>query len=289
MDDVKFASPQTVDSAVNLLSEHGQDAALISGGQSLLPMMRQRLADFDILIDINDIDGMDYIEKDGGRIKIGCLVRHADVAKSELVETDCTMLAEGSRSIGDVQVRNRGTLCGAVAHADPAGDPPVIATTLNAEIKSQGDDGEQTYDAETFFQGFFETQLENTEIVTEVSFPTVDQPCGAAYEKYEPSAGAYPVATVGVFVELENGIVIDANIVTGAIEHKPMVMTEPIDLLLGTDPKEGDLNEIAEVTGRNSEPMEDADGGVDFKKEITKTLTKRAGKTAIQRAGGSIQ
>jgi carbon-monoxide dehydrogenase medium subunit len=289
MGDIKYANPDTIDDALSLLLEYGDDAAVISGGQSLMPMLRQRLAGIEYVIDINGVEERDYIERDGDVIRFGCLVRHADVAASDAVGEDCEILAETATHIGDVQVRNRGTLCGAIAHADPAGDPPVVATALDAEIESCDGDGTHTYDGRSFFHGFYETELDKSEIVTEVRFPVIEQPCGAAYEKYEPSAGAYPTATIAAVVELDDGIVTDATLVTGALEPGPTVMSEAADQLVDESPTEETVIETAVLVGENSDPMEDVDGSAEFKQEMTKTLAKRALTTAVERAGGEIQ
>ncbi|WP_255197485.1 FAD binding domain-containing protein [Halorarius litoreus] len=286
---VKYSNPETIADAVALLGEYGEDAVVISGGQSLMPMLRQRLADYELIVDINEIEDQDFVTVDGDDLRIGCLVRHADVANSDTVAEHCEMLAEMAAEIGDTQVRNRGTLCGAIAHADPAGDPPVVAAALDAEITSQGPDGEQTYDGSTFFHGFYETALGKNEIITEVSIPVVESPRGAAYQKYEPSAGAYPTATVAAVVELDGDVVTDATLVTGAIEPGPTPMPDAESHLEGETLTEALVTETAEQVGDGSDPMEDSDGSVEFKREITKTLAKRALVTAIDRAGGNIE
>lgn len=289
LQDIKYTSPETIADAAALLGEYGEDATVISGGQSLMPMLRQRLADYELLVDINEVQDQDYIRVDGDELRIGCLVRHNDVANSETVADHCEMLAETAAEIGDTQVRNRGTICGAVAHADPAGDPPVVAAALDADITSHGSDGDHTYDASSFFHGFYETALGKDEIVTEVAFPVVEPPLGAAYQKYEPSAGAYPTATVAAVVELDGDEVADATLVTGAIEPGPTPMPDAEDHLKGEALTEGVVTETAELVGDGSDPMEDSDGTVEFKREITKTLAKRAVVTAIDRAGGDIK
>ncbi|WP_336000468.1 FAD binding domain-containing protein [Halorientalis halophila] len=289
LQDIKYTSPETIADAAALLGEYGEDATVMSGGQSLMPMLRQRLADYELLIDINEVADRDYLRVDDDELRIGCLVRHTDVANSDTVAESCETLAETAAEIGDTQVRNRGTLCGALAHADPAGDPPVVATALDAEIKSQGPDGEHTYDGSSFFHGFYETELGENEIVTEASFPVVEPPYGAAYQKYEPSAGAYPTATVAAVVELDDSVVTDATLVTGAIEPGPTPMPEAEAHLAGETPTEDLVTTTAELVGDGSDPMEDSDGSVEFKREITKTLAKRALVTAIDRAGGDIE
>jgi len=288
LSDIKYASPESLDTAVELLGEYGEDAVLLSGGQSLMPMLRQRLADYEYIVDINSVAEADYIRREEDRLRFGCLVRHVDVEESELVTEHCRILQETAAEIGDAQIRNQGTLCGAIAHADPAGDPPVVATALDAEITALGPSGKTTYDGASFFHGFYETELGSEEIITEVSFPVIEQPWGGAYEKYEPSAGAYPAATVAAVVRLDDGVVADARIVTGAIEPGPTPATEAADSMVDQRPTETVITDTAERVGDNANPIEDADGSAEFKGEITKTLAKRALLTAVERAGGEI-
>lgn len=287
MHDFTYASPDTVDDACSLIDKYGNSAAIISGGQSLMPMLRLRAATPECLVDINGLPGMDYIELDDEYIRIGCLVRHADVATSNLIAEHCSVLAEVAEEIGDRQVRNRGTICGSIAHADPSGDPPVLATLLDAEIDTRTTDGEQTYSGNGFYFGFYETEAEKGELVTEVRFPVLTDAQGAGYEKFEPSEGAYPVASVGVLVEQEDSVLTDVGIVTGAVEPGPVRIEEAAEILIDEEPTDSLLVEAAVTTGENVDPIGDSEGSPEFKKEMTKTLTKRALQTAVERARGN--
>lgn len=284
MPELKHAAPETVEGACSLLDEYGDRAAVLSGGQSLMPTLRQRLASYDVVVDINDLDDAAYVREDGDRLGFGCLVRHADVAKSETVRRANPVLAETAARIGDVQVRTRGTLCGAIAHADPAGDPPVLAALLDAEIVATSTDGETVYDGPEFYHGFYETELAKTELVTEVRFPVLSDGEGAGYEKWEPSEGAYPIATVGAYVDLDGGVVDEARLYTGALEAGPTEMPEAAATLEGGEPDEATLTEAAETLGENAMPLGDFEGSAEFKREIGKTLAKDALETAVERA-----
>ncbi|MEF8872577.1 MAG: xanthine dehydrogenase family protein subunit M [Haloarculaceae archaeon] len=286
MHDFRYASPESVDEVCSLLDEYGDDGAIIAGGQSLMPMIRLRAATPECLIDINNLPDQDYITYEDGQVQMGCLVRHADVAASEVVEEHCPILAEVAEEIGDRQVRNRGTFCGAVAHADPSGDPPVLATLLDAEIVSRTTDGESVNTGDGFYYGFYETDLDKGTMVTEVRFPELSPNQGAGYEKYEPSEGAYPVATVGALVEQENGVLTDVDIVTGAVEPGPVCVEDAEDALRGEEPTEDLLVEAAQQAGEGISPIDDSEGTAEFKQEMIKTLTKRALETAIERAEG---
>lgn len=283
MPDVTYARPESVEEACSVLAEYGDSAAVLSGGQSLLPMLRQRLDSYEHLVDINHLPEMDYVRVEGDEVRIGCLVRHADVVDSAVVREHCPVLSETAATIGDTQVRNRGTFCGAVAHADPAGDPPVLATLLDAEIRSQGTDGTHSYDAATFFEGFYETALGTGELVTEVAFPALGDGEGAGYAKWEPNAGSYPVATVGARVAVDDGVVTDADIVTGALEDGPTPMSDAADTLVGEATDEDAVTATAERVGADARPFDDFEGSETFKTRITASLAKDALQTALSR------
>jgi CO/xanthine dehydrogenase FAD-binding subunit len=286
MHDFKYASPESVDEVCRLLDEYGDDGAIIAGGQSLMPMIRTRAATPDCLVDINGLPDQTYIEYEDGQVRIGCLARHADIVDSSIVEEYCPLLSEVAEEIGDRQVRNRGTFCGAIAHADPSGDPPVLTTLLDAEIVAETTDGVETHTGDGFYHSFYETELDKGTLVTEVRFPALRDEQGTGYEKYEPSEGAYPVATTGALVEQEAGVLTDVGIVTGAVEPGPVRVEQAEEVLVDEEPTDDLLTEAAEQAGEHVTPIDDSEGTAAFKSEMTKTLTKRALQTAIDRAGG---
>jgi len=283
MDQLKHTAPKTVQGACSLLEKYGDQAAILSGGQSLMPTIRQRVASYDIVIDINNVDDADYLRIDD-EIRIGCLARHADVAQSDSVQEANPTLSGTAESIGDVQVRNRGTFCGAIAHGDPAGDPPVLAALFDADIVATSTDGETVYDGSTFYHGFYETELDKKELVSEVRFPVLDEDEGAGYEKWEPSEGAYPIATVGAYVSVDDKMVEEARLYTGALEAGPTEMDDAADVLEGNEPDEDTLLATAERLGDDSIPLDDFEGSTEFKQEISKTLARDALETAVERA-----
>ena len=287
MNQIAFARPKSIADTCSLLEEYGDTTAILAGGQSLLPMLRQGVSDYEYVIDINELDGQDYIRADDDHVEIGCLARHVDVMESPAVADNCRILAEATGGIGDVQIRNRGTVCGSIAHADPAGDPPVVAEALNAEIVVQNVDGTRTIDSRSFFEGFYETALEPRDLVTAVRFPVVEPPRGAAYEKYEPSEGAYPVATVAAVVECEDDRVTEATLVTGALDIAPTRMPEAAAALEGEEPTEETVERAAELVGEHADPLDDVEGSQEFKRAIVRTLAYRAIETAVGRARGS--
>ena len=282
----KYATPETIAGACSLLEEHGQRATILSGGQSLLPQHRQRTESYEVVVDINNVDGHDYVEQDGEELRIGCLARHADVATADVVAETNPTVADAAGSIGDVQVRNRGTLCGAIAQADPRGDPPTVVSLFDASVVAVGPDGERVLDGRSFYEGQLETVLEPTEVIREVRFDVLGQTAGAAYEKWTPAEGSYPVAAVGAVVELQDGIVDEADIVTGALEKKPTEMQAAAATLEGEEPTNGRRAQAATTVGENAAPVADFEGSAEFKSELVTTLAKDALDTAVERARG---
>lgn len=286
MPSLKHAAPETVEGACSLLEEHGDDAAVLSGGQSLIQRIRAHDAPCDIVVDINRIENQSYIERVGDQLRFGCLVRHADVAGSDLVVETNPTLADAAGSIGDVQVRNRGTFCGAVVQAEPAGDPPTVVTLFDAEIVVAGTGGDRTVAGSSFYQGSHETVLEPDELVREIRIPIPGEGAGAAYEKWTPAEGSYPIAAVGAVVELDGETVTDARVVTGAVEGEATVIPEAAAALAGEKPTDDRRIAAARTLGEHIEPIEDFEGSTEFKRELAVTLTKDALDVAVDRAQG---
>jgi carbon-monoxide dehydrogenase medium subunit len=284
MSSLKHAAPATVEGACSLLAEHGDEAAVLSGGQSLVQEVRQHAASFDVVVDINGIENQSYIEREGGQLRLGCLVRHADVAESDLVAETNPTLADAAGSIGDVQVRNRGTFCGAVVQAEPAGDPPTVVSLFDAGVVAAGSDGERVIAGREFYEGAHETALRPDELVRELRFPALGEGTAAAYEKWTPAEGSYPVAAVGALVELEEGVVSSARLVTGALEGGPTPMPEAAAVLVGEEPTDDSRTVAAQTLGENAEPEADFEGSTEFKSELAATMAKDALDTAIERA-----
>lgn len=283
MSSLKHAAPATVEGACSLLAEHGDEAAVLSGGQSLVQEVRQHAAPFEVVVDINGIENQSYIERDGDQLRFGCLVRHADIEHSELVAETNPTLADAAGSIGDVQVRNRGTFCGAVAQAEPAGDPPTVLALFDADVVAAGTGGQRVIEGATFYEGPHETALRPDELVRELRFPVLGKETGAAYEKWTPAEGSYPVAAVGALVELEGGIVSDARLVTGALEGGPTPMPGAATELVGEEPTDDRRATAARTLGENTDPEADFEGSTEFKSELAATMAKDALDLAIER------
>src|SRR5215216_771628 len=212
-----YLTPQTLDEAVALLAQHSDEAKILAGGHSLIPAMKLRLATPQVLIDIGRIKDLSYIREEGDQIRIGAMTTHYQIESSDLLRESCPMLPEAAAQIGDVQVRNKGTIGGSLAHSDPAADWPAVAIALNAEMVAVGANGERVIKADDFFVDMLTSALGPGEILREIRIPTPKRPFGHAYLKVPQPASGF--AVVGVAVNLacdQNGACTSASIgVTG--------------------------------------------------------------------------
>jgi carbon-monoxide dehydrogenase medium subunit len=284
MSSLRYTAPESMEGACSLLSEYGDEAQILSGGQSLVPSIRRRVAPGGILIDINNIADQGYIERNDDQLCLGCLVRHTDVVESPVVAETNPVLADVAGSIGDVQVRNRGTLCGAIAQAHPAGDPPTIVVLFDADIVVTTADGQRLISGASFYTGSGETKLESGELISEVRFDIPGDDAGAGYAKWTPAEGSYPIAAAGALLKLDGDVISDARVITGAVEGVPTEMQAAAERLVGAEPTDDRLSEAAKTVGENTTPVEDFEGSPEFKRELAVTMTKDALDTALERA-----
>jgi carbon-monoxide dehydrogenase medium subunit len=275
--------PDTLDEAIRLLGENG-DTKVIAGGHSLLPAMKLRLFAPAALVDLGRIPGLDGIEQDGDALVIGALATHASVASSSTVQAACPVLAEAAGLIGDRQVRNRGTIGGSIAHADPGADYPTVVTALEATIVVTGPGGEREIPAADFFTGIFETALAADEIVTAVRVPVTAAGTGTAYRKHAHPASGYSVTAAGAVVALEGGTCSRARLVIGGAAGMPV--TVPVDALVGQAPTE---DAIAAATAGVGEAVGDTLGDTyassEYRRHLAGVLARRALADAAARAG----
>jgi carbon-monoxide dehydrogenase medium subunit len=274
----EYRRPATLDEAIGLLAENGDTRAL-AGGHSLLPMMKLRLAEPAALVDIGRLPGLDGIELVGDELRIGALATHASVAASELVREKCRVLATTAEGIGDRQVRNRGTIGGSLAHADPGADYPTVVTALGATVVVRGPNGEREIAADDFFTGVFTTALEHGELVTAVRVPSV---WGAAYVKHRHPASGYAVAGVAVVVLPDA-----ARIVVGGVTGTPVRATEAEQAMeIGIAPvDEAAIAAVAEkVPAALSGALSDTYASGEYRVHLAQVLAKRAIKVALEAA-----
>jgi aerobic carbon-monoxide dehydrogenase medium subunit len=257
----EYKRPSSLDEAIGLLA-NGGDARPLAGGHSLLPMMKLRLAEPGVLVDIAGLPGLDGISEDGDGLRIGALATHASVASSDVVREKCRVLATTAEGIGDRQVRNRGTIGGSLAHADPGADYPTVVTALGATIVVQGPNGEREVSADDFFTGVFTTALEHGELVTAVRVPAAQK---AAYVKHRHPASGYAVVGVACVVRGD-----EARIVVGGVTGTPVLIALPPD-------EEAAKN----VPAALSAALSDTYASGEYRIHLAEVLARRAIKAAL--------
>ncbi len=281
-----YEAPTSVEEAVAILGKN-PEAKILAGGQSLIALMKLRLASPAVLVDINKIDGLGYIKEEDGWLKIGAMTRESDLDASDLVRKKYPMLADTTRVIADPLVRNLSTLGGNLAHADPANDHPATMLAYGAELVATGPKGERTIPVEDFFTGPFETGLAQDEILTEIRIPAPDGKSGGAYVKMERKVGDFATAAVAAQVKLgNNGVVEQVGIGLTNVGLTPIKATAAEESLRGKGADEAAISEAAQLASEAAEPEEDPRGSVEYKRALVKTLTHRAIKTAVGRAQG---
>jgi|SRR5579884_3554914 carbon-monoxide dehydrogenase medium subunit len=283
-----YYSPASLDEAIQLLQQHGDDAKLLAGGHSLIPLMKLRLAEPKVLIDLARIPGLSYIRPSNGGVAIGALTTHHTLETSDLLKTELPLVAEAAAQIGDVQVRNRGTIGGSLVHADPGGDLPAVATALGAEFVLRGPRGERTVGADDFFVAMLTTAAEPDEVLTEIRLPKLQGRAGYAYEKAANLASGYAVVGVAAAVALaEDGTVRDVRIgITGA-GPQPVRATAAEDALRGQRPTAEVIRAAADRAPEAvDEPLEDIHASADYRRALLRVHARRALERAAQAAGG---
>ena len=283
--EIDYARARSVDEAIALLEEHGEDARVIAGGHSLLPMMKLRLARPEWIIDINDLHELRAIRVEGGELVLGALTRHADVIESPVVGEHYPILVDAERVIADPIVRNRGTVGGSFCQADPAEDLAAVGSALRANVVIRSSSGTRTVPAREFHTGPYETEVGPAELLVEVRIP-IRPSAGSAYEKVERRAGDWAIAAAGAFVELSGGVVSDVGIGLSAVGARHYCAAEAEEFLRGKVPTPENLAEAGRIAAENCAPTSDQRGPADYKRHLVGELTKRALTRSVERAGG---
>jgi carbon-monoxide dehydrogenase medium subunit len=278
----EYYAPRTLDDAVKFLGAHKDDVKILSGGQSLLPLMKMRLAKPAFVVDINRITGLDAVTEEGDHLIIGALATHAQIESSDLLKRRCRLLPQTATTIADVQVRNRGTLGGSVAHADPAGDIPAAILALDAEIKAFGPNGERWVKAGDFFLGLLMSVLEPDEIVTAIKVPATDGE-KTAYLKAAPRSSGFAVVGVAVRMALDTaGVCSRAAIGITGVTDKAYRAERVESTLAGKKPDAQLIDQAAAEAARNVDVIEDINGSVEYRTHLTRVYTARAIQAALQ-------
>ncbi|HKD78125.1 MAG TPA: xanthine dehydrogenase family protein subunit M [Candidatus Angelobacter sp.] len=282
----EYLRPKTIPEAVAMLQQHGDDAKILSGGQSLIPMMKLRLARPSHLIDINRISGLSYIKEDGGFLTIGGLTREAEVEASAVVRQKYPIVLDTATVIADPQVRNLATVGGNLAHGDPANDHPATMIALAAQIVATGAKGERVIPIDNFFKSLFETDLKHDEILTEIRIPVPPPKSGGAYFKLERKVGDFATAAVAVQLTLDGGGAVQkVGIGMTNVGPTPLRAKKAEGALQGKKPDPAAIEQAAKLAAEESQPSSDLRGPVEYKRGLIKELTKRAIAKALERAG----
>jgi carbon-monoxide dehydrogenase medium subunit len=275
----------SADEAVHLLGQFGGEAKVLAGGQSLMPLINMRLARPEVLLDVNRVADLAFIRADGGVLSIGALTRHAAIERSELVRRACPLLVESTRLIGSPAIRARATFGGSMAHADPAGEYPSVAVALSAQVVARGPRGERLIDAADFFKGLLTTDLAEDELITEVRMPLPDPSDGWAYVELATRPGDY--ATVGVVARLgldAHGACRRVVLTCTAVGPTPVLARRAAASLDGELPTPELLDAAGGLAADEVEPESDALHSAEYKRAMTRVMTRRALEAALQRA-----
>jgi aerobic carbon-monoxide dehydrogenase medium subunit len=283
----EYFSPRTLDEAIGLLQKLGPDAKLLSGGQSLIPMMKLRMVSPQHIVDINRIPNLDYISESDGHLKIGALAREHQLETSEVIANRLPILADTAKFIADPLVRSQATVCGNLAHGDPANDHPATMLALGATVVATGPNGQREIAVDKFFPGLFTTALEPEEILTEIRIPLPPANSGGAYLKLERKVGDFATAGVAAQITLDDaGKCKQAGIGLTNVGMTPIKATQTEAFLTGKTLDEATINQAAQIAASESEPMDDIRGSADYKRDLVRVLTARALTRALARAKG---
>lgn len=283
-----YHAPASLADAIGLLQLHGDDAKVLSGGQSLLPLLKLRLASAVHLVDIGRIPGLEYIKEEGGYLKIGGRTRESALERSDLIKTKYPILHDTAIVIADPLVRNRATVGGNLAHADPANDHPATMLALGAAVIATGRNGERTIAINRFFTGLFATALEPSEILTEIRIPIPPPRSGGAYVKLERKVGDFATAAAAAQLTLgANGAIERAGIGLTSAGPTPIKAVDAERFLMGKTPDRETIAEAARQAARAASPSPDRRGSVEYKREMARVLTARALTKAVERARGN--
>ncbi|MCS7172970.1 MAG: xanthine dehydrogenase family protein subunit M [Armatimonadetes bacterium] len=280
----EYVRAHSVEEAIRLLQQYGDRAKLLAGGHSLLPLMKLRLAQPEVLIDLGRIPELRGIREDTGGLRIGAMTTHDEIARNLLVQRQCPLLAETASQIGDIQVRNMGTIGGSLAHADPAADYPAAVLALEAEIHCQGPGGGRTVKATDWFVDLLTTALQPGEVITEVRVPVRRAGQGYAYVKMPHPASGYSLIGVACLVTLEGTVCREARVAITGVGPKAVRLGKVEGALVGKTLDEAVVAEAAQLAADGLEATDDLYASAEYKRHLATVYTKRAVLRAVERA-----
>jgi carbon-monoxide dehydrogenase medium subunit len=288
----EYIAPTSLEEALNTVQEHGYDGKLLAGGQSLIPVMNFRLAQPTVLIDLNGVRELGTLDTDAnGGVRVGAMVRHSHLEHSEKIAQLAPLISEVMPFIAHTQIRNRGTIGGSLAHADPAAELPVIMVTLGAKFRLQRRGGERWVEAVDFYESLFTTALEPEEILVEIAIPPQSPNSGYAFMEMARRHGDYAQVGVAAVVTVdEDGICRDARLVYLSVGEIPMVAAKAAEMLLGEKPTPELIGDAVELASRQEiDPMGDIHATVEYKRHLAAVLGKRTVQQAVNRANKRLQ
>jgi aerobic carbon-monoxide dehydrogenase medium subunit len=284
----EYFAPASLDEALSILERYGDEAKVLAGGQSLIPLMKLRFASPRALVDVNRIGGLDYINEDEGFLRIGPLVRTKDCERSQLLGGRFGTLGDAAPLISDPIVRNRGTVAGSLAHADPQGDWGSALLAMGAEVEARSASGSRTIPLTEFFQGPFTTALEPTEILTEVRVPDPGPRAGGTYLKLERKVGDFATVGVAVHVSFSNGSVGRVGIALTAVAPHNIRAPAAEEALAGASLDDDEaIRAAAELAAQAADPHDDLRGSAEYKRNVVRIFTERGLHRAAAAAEGS--
>ena len=280
----EYDAPATLEEAIALLEKHGDEAKILAGGHSLIPMMKLRFASPEHLIDINNIPGLSYIKEEDGYLKIGAMTRESELEESELIRSTYPIFTDASKLIADPQVRNMGTIGGNIAHGDAANDHPAVMLALRAEVIATGPGGQRAIPIDEFFFGFYMTALQPNEILTEIRIPSLSTGSGTAYHKLERKVGDYATAGVAVHIAVDgDGVCHSAGIGLTNVNATPLRAARSEEALVGKKLTEETIAAAAQAASEDCNPSADLRGDVEYKRSMVRVLVKRMINKAMDR------
>jgi len=280
-----YAAPSSIDEALSLLAEYGEDAKLLAGGQSLVPLLALRLARPSALIDLGGVSGLSHIRREDGYVAVGAMARERQAERSQLVRSAVPLLAEAMPLIGHIAIRNRGTIGGSTAHADPSAEIPAVAVTLDAQLVARSSSrGERTIAAVDFFRGFFTTVLEPDEALIELRFPAAGPRTGVAFAEAARRHGDFAMVGAAATLRLEDGLITWARLTLIGVASTPLRRHDAEDVLIGAAPVAATFQASAALAAESLEPHSDLHGTSAYRTHLARVLARRALETAARRA-----
>jgi CO/xanthine dehydrogenase FAD-binding subunit len=273
-----YVRAESVDHAVEVLREHGDEAKPLAGGQSLVPALNMRLARPSVLVDLNRVDGLDAIGEDNGSITVGALARQSAALRADVVRGSCPLLAEALTLVGHVVTRNRGTVGGSIAHADAAAELPLALVTLSGSVVTS----RRTLTAEEFFVASFMTALEPDELVVSTTWPSRRPSEGSAFEEFAPRHGDFALASAACVLRSENGVVAEARLAVGAVTQRPQLVDTAS--LVGSAVDGETARELGAAAAGTVDPPPNLHGSPAYRRSLVATLVARAVARAWERA-----